>query len=31
MEEIKQLTAEHIEAMMEVGDGVIIWNYVDAK
>jgi len=31
MEEIKQLTAEHIEAMMEVCDGVTVWNYVDAK
>jgi len=31
MEEIKQLTAEHVEAMIEVGDGATIWDYVDAK
>lgn len=27
MNEIKQLTAEHFEAMMRVGSGATVWNY----
>ncbi|GIN66994.1 MULTISPECIES: hypothetical protein [Bacillus] len=27
MKEIKQLTAEHVEAMMRVGSGATVWNY----